>query len=94
MPAKRLRHHELLHEPLHVPARIAKIGRQPIEQLRMARRLPLRAEIVARLHQARAEQICCHSRLTATRAVSGFSGDTSQLRQIEPRQPPGRIVAV
>ena len=27
---------------------------------------------------------CCQKRLTVTRAVSGFSGETSQLRQAEP----------
>ena len=37
---------------------------------------------------------CCQNRLTATRAVSGFSGATSQLRQIEPRQPLVRIASL
>ena len=34
---------------------------------------------------------CCQKRLTATRAVSGCSGATSQLRQVEPRRPRVRL---
>ena len=41
---------------LHVPARSDELGRQPVEQLRMAGRLALGAEVLDRLHQPGAEE--------------------------------------
>jgi chemotaxis response regulator CheB len=35
------RGHELLHKPFHVPLRGDQLGRQPVEQLRVRRQLPL-----------------------------------------------------
>ena len=54
-----------------------ELAGQPVEQLRVARQLALRAEVLLGLDQADAEELR-PERLTATRAVSGFSGSTSQ----------------
>jgi len=48
----------------------------------MRRQLSLRAEVLARLDDADAEQFL-PERLTATRAVSGLSGLTSQRPEID-----------
>ena len=61
---------------LDVPAGADELDRQPVEQLGMAGRLALRAEIIDVLTSPVPKSIC-HSRLTATRAVSG-SAVTSQ----------------
>jgi len=40
-----------LHEPLHVPAVLTELDGQPVEQLWVARRLALRAEVLGGLDQ-------------------------------------------
>ena len=49
------------------------LRRQPVEELGVAGRFTLRAELLAGLDDSDPE-ISCQSRFTATRAVSGLSG--------------------
>ncbi len=63
-------------QALHVPARAHKFNRQPVEQLRMARRLALRPKSSSVLTSPVPKNIC-QSRLTATRAERGLLVETS-----------------
>ena len=55
------RHHQLLVEALHIPAAVAEIHRQPVEQFRMARPRAHDAEILGRLHDPGAEYFLPHA---------------------------------
>ena len=66
----------------HVPAGADELGGEPVEQLRMDRRLPLHAEILLRLDDADGRSTICQNRLTATRAVSGCAGSTSHFARV------------
>ena len=48
--------HQLQHL-LHVPTRLTELDREPVQQLRMRRRRPLRPEILGRLHNPRPENL-------------------------------------
>ena len=61
----------LIDQPLH------QLDRQPVEQLGMAGRLALVAEILHGPHQPSPKN-AAHWRFIVTRAGSGFSGETSQ----------------
>ena len=56
-PLERLARHDHPHEPPRVPAAVAVLRGQPIEEFGMARRLTLEAEVFARLDEPRTEQL-------------------------------------
>ena len=69
--------HDPADQPLDRPAVVHELDRQGVEQLRVARRLAGGAEIVGRGTSPRPNR-CSQTRLTITRAVSGFAGEASQ----------------
>ena len=78
-------HHNRAHQLLHVPA-LLKLRRQPVEQFRMHRRLPLRAQIVQRLRNTGPEKLAphpVHIRPRGQRILFRHQ----PVRQIEPRRP-------
>ena len=56
LPVRRRRHHQA-DQLFDVPAGLAEFHGQPVEQLRVRRRLALRSEIFRRLHQAGSENL-------------------------------------
>ena len=83
---KRVRHHEQLHELSSCPSRSSRIlGRQPVEQFGVARRLALRAEVVARLHQADAEELLPEP-VDRDAGRQRVLGRHEPVRQVEPRR--------
>ena len=75
-PPVGLARHDLPQQPLHIPPAFHELHRQPIQQFPLHRLFPLHPKILRRLHQPDPENIC-QIRFTVTRAVSGFSRETS-----------------
>ncbi len=61
-----------------VPAAVAEIGRQPIEQFEITGYFGLRAKILDGLHQTDAKDLLPEAIHGETRATSGCSADISQ----------------
>ena len=85
LPVRRRHHHQLEHV-LDVPAALAELDCQPVEQLRMTGPSALRAEIFERLDESLAEQ-------QLPEPVDEYAGDqrvvggSQPLGEIEPRGP-------
>ena len=74
----------MLEEALHVPARLAEIDRQPVEQFGMRRQLARDAEVAAGAHDARAEHLL----------PEAVDGDARRQRMLRPQQPLGEAEPV
>jgi hypothetical protein len=73
-----LRRHDQAVQFLERPALFLKFDREPVQQFGVRRRVTLVAEVLRRADDPLPEEQPPTCRLTVTRAVSGFSGATSQ----------------
>ena len=71
-------------QPLDRPAMLDEIRGEPIEQLGMRRRIAAQPEIARACRPAALPKWCIQTRLTMTRAVSGFSFDDDLPGQFQP----------
>src|SRR5262249_420120 len=76
------RHHQT-DELLHIPTRLTKLYGQPVEQLRMRRRLALRAEVLGGPHQTGSEDLMPEA-IPGAASRRGMRWIDQPFRQAEP----------